>query len=165
MARGKFVTGRVNDDEVISEILQSLRRIFKAIQDYSQDVVTSFGITGPQLWALKTIFQHGGLPLGELSKAMLLHRSTVTGVVDRLEAKGYVERDRDPDDRRVIKVILTPAGQDLVKRAPHPVQGKIIYGLKKLKGNELRLIFDSVEKLVEIAEAKDVKATFFFNQE
>ena len=97
-------------DAQISETMQSLRRIFKAIQDYSQEVSNSFGITGPQLWALKIVSQHAGLALGDLSRKMYLHPSTVTGVIDRLESKGYVVRDRDSADRRVVKVNLTPCG-------------------------------------------------------
>jgi DNA-binding MarR family transcriptional regulator len=154
----------VTRNEAISETIQSLRRIFKAIQDYSQEVSQEFGITGPQLWALKTISADGSLPLGELSNKMYLHPSTVTGVVDRLEKKGYVVRDRGQEDRRVVEVKLTPKGKELVKKAPNPVQGKMIYGLRKLKPGELKKIHDSVERLVEIVEAKNVKVTFFFDQ-
>lgn len=152
-------------DFQVSETVQSLRRIFKAIQDYSQEVSASFGITGPQLWALKTISEYESLPLGELGRKMYLHPSTVTGVVDRLEAKGYVLRDRDREDRRVVNVRLTDKGKDLAKKAPNPVQGKMIYGLRNLESEELRVIYESMKKLAEIAEAQDVKATFFFDTE
>ncbi len=152
-------------DFQISETVQSLRRIFKAIQDYSQEVSGSFGITGPQLWALKTLSEYESLPLGELSRKMYLHPSTVTGVVDRLETKGFVMRDRDRDDRRVVKVCLTSAGKHLVKNAPNPVQGKMIYGLRNLSVEELRVIYESVKQLAGIVEAQDVKVTFFFEKE
>ena len=152
-------------DAQISETMQSLRRIFKAIEDYSQEVSSSFGITGPQLWALKIVSQHAGLPLGDLSRKMYLHPSTVTGVVDRLEDKGYVVRDRDSVDRRVVRVKLTPAGQDLAAKAPNPIQGKMIYGLMKLSENELNIIYESVRRLAEMAEAENVEVTFFFDQE
>ncbi len=152
-------------DGAISEIMQSLRRIFKAIQDYSHEVSSKFGITGPQLWALKTISQNGSLSLRDLSERMYLHPSTITGVVDRLEKKGYVIRKRDQVDRRVIYVELTADGRKLVRKAPNPAQGKMIYGLKNLKGRDLNLIYDSVQKLVEIMEAQNIEATFFFDKE
>lgn len=156
---------QVTREVAISEIMQSLRRIFKAIQDYSHEVSNKFGITGPQLWALKTISQNGKLSLGELTKKMYLHPSTITGVVDRLEKKGYVSRGRGQGDRRVTNVQLTPQGKKLVKRAPNPVQGKMIYGLRRLKKKKLNSIYDSVNKLVEIMEAQHVKVTFFFDQD
>ena len=149
----------------ISESMQSLRRISKAIQDYSQEVSKKFGITGPQLWALKTICVNGSLSLGELSKMMYLHPSTISGVVDRLEKKGYVLRDRVQEDRRVVKVPLTPKGKKLVKRAPNPIQGKMVYGLRKLEARNLNFIYAAIQKLVEIMAVQDVKATFFFDQE
>jgi DNA-binding MarR family transcriptional regulator len=152
-------------DVAISEIMQSLRRIIKSLQDYSQTVYSHFGITGPQLWALKTLSKRGSLSLGELSKGMYLHPSTVSGVVDRLEKKGYVVRNRTEKDRRVIKVQLTPKGGIVVKRAPNPVQGKMIYGLRKLKKEKLILIDESVQELVRIMEAQNLKVTFFFDEE
>jgi len=155
----------ISTDDEISETVQSLRRIVKTLEDYSQQVSSEFGITGPQLWALKTISEHDILPLGQLSKKMYLHPSTVTGVVDRLESKGYVARGRDTTDRRVVTVSLTASGKALVKKAPSPVQGKMIYGLRKLKREELHVIHESLRKLVEIVEAQDVRATFFFDKE
>ena len=156
---------RISTDDEISETVQSLRRIVKTLEDYSQQVSSEFGITGPQLWALKTISEHDVLPLGQLSKKMYLHPSTVTGVVDRLESKGYVARGRDATDRRIVTVSLTAAGRALVRKAPSPVQGKMIYGLRKLKRDELHVIHESLRKLAEIVEAENVKVTFFFDKE
>ncbi|PIV21617.1 MAG: MarR family transcriptional regulator [Deltaproteobacteria bacterium CG_4_8_14_3_um_filter_45_9] len=159
------MVGKANQDKAILGITQCLRRIIKSLQNYSSEVYSHFGITGPQLWVLKTIYQNGSLPLGELSKRMYLHPSTLTAAVDRLEKKGYVFRNRIEKDRRVINVQLTPKGNSLAKRAPKPIQGKMIYGLRKLKKDEVFLIYRSVEKLVEIMEAEKVKVTFLFDKE
>jgi len=159
------MVGKANQDKAILGITQCLRRIIKPLQNYSSEVYSHFGITGPQLWVLKTIYQNGSLPLGELSKRMYLHPSTLTAAVDRLEKKGYVFRNRIEKDRRVINVQLTPKGNSLAKRAPKPIQGKMIYGLRKLKKDEVFLIYRSVEKLVEIMEAEKVKVTFLFDKE
>jgi DNA-binding MarR family transcriptional regulator len=159
------MTRKADQDEVILGITQCLRRIIKSLQNYSSNVYSHFGITGPQLWVLKTIYQNGSLPLGELSKRMYLHPSTLTAAVDRLEKKGYVLRNRIEKDRRVINAQLTPEGNRLAKKAPNPIQGKMIYGLRKLKKDESFLIYRSVEKLVEIMEAEKVKVTFLFDQE
>src|SRR4030042_1983973 len=115
---------KTEQDKVILGIMHCLRRIMKSLQNYSQNVYSHFGITGPQLWVLKTIYQDGSMPLGELSKKMYLHPSTLTAAVDRLEKKGYVLRNRIEKDRRVINVQLTSKGNRLVKRAPKTIQGK-----------------------------------------
>ncbi len=154
-----------DQDAQIYETMQSIRRIIKALQDYSRDVCSHFGVTGPQLWVLKTISESSSLSLGGLSKKMYLHPSTISGVIDRLESKGYVVRERDNEDRRIVNVRLTHEGENLVRKAPNPVQGKMIYGLKQLKREELGLIYRSVQKLVEIMEAQNMKVTFFFDRE
>ncbi len=159
------MAARISRDTAISETMQSLRRIFKAIQNYSQEISREFGITGPQLWALKTIAQNEGMSLSELGKGMYLHPSTMTGLIDRLERKGFVLRERGQEDRRTIKIRLTPRGATLAKRCPNPIQGKMIHGLRKLKREELNSIFNSMQKLVRMMEAENVKATFFFDEE
>jgi DNA-binding MarR family transcriptional regulator len=85
---------RVGKTEEISETVRALRKIFKTIEDYPYEGSSSFGITGPQLWAFKTISQSERLTLGHLSKKMYLYPSTVMRVIDRLEGNGLV-RSRD----------------------------------------------------------------------
>ena len=147
-------------DVAVSGIMQSLRRIFKAIQDYSHEVSKNYGITGPQLWVIKTISLNGKLSLGDLGKGMYLQPSTITGLIDALERRGYVARVRDQEDRRVVKIQLTPKGQRLARKAPNPARGKKISGLTKLKRSELNVIFNSVQKLAQIMEAQNMKVPF-----
>ena len=52
----------------------------------------------------------------ELSRLLIMHRSNVTGLVDRLEARGLVQRRDSPHDRRVYRVILTAAGRKLLQQ-------------------------------------------------
>jgi len=155
---------QIGRDRAILETMQSLRRIFKATQNYSQEIYREFGVTGPQLWALKTISQNKDLSLKELGEAMYLHPSSMTGLIDRLEKRGFALRKRDERDRRVVKIRLTPKGTGLVKKSPNPIQGKLIHGLKNLKRGKLNSIFSSTRKLVEIMEAENVRATFFFDE-
>jgi hypothetical protein len=56
---------------------------------------------------------------------------------------------------------LTPKGKRWVKRAPNPVQGKRIHGLRQLRREELDFVLESVQTLGERMEAKNPKATFF----
>ena len=56
----------------------------------------------------------------ELSRQLVMHRSNMTGLVDRLEARGLLCRQNDPRDRRAFNVILTPAGKKLIRQVqPH----------------------------------------------
>lgn len=67
-------------------------------------------LTGPQFYVLATIGYTGGVPFSEIGEKMMVTVSNLTGIVDRLEEKGLVVRDRDLRDRRVVHVKLTPKG-------------------------------------------------------
>lgn len=149
----------------IAEIVQSFRRIFKAIQQYSEEVLKEFGVTGPQLWLLKMLRREGGTSVGELSQKMFLHISTVSGIIDRLEAKDYVARKKEAADRRVVTVHLTAAGKRIVDRAPEPSQGKLLYSLQNLSEKEVLEMHEALQKIVRLMEVDQVEAKFFFSEE
>jgi DNA-binding MarR family transcriptional regulator len=73
------------------------------------------GLTPPQFYVLATIGYAGGLPFGEIGAKMLVTVSNLTGIVDRLEEKKLVMRQRDAKDRRVVRVVLTEKGEKLYK--------------------------------------------------
>jgi hypothetical protein len=56
-------------------------------------------------------------------------------------------------------------GKEIGRKAPHPAQEKMIYGLKKLRKSELDAVSASGQKLVQMMEAQHVKVTRFFNEE
>ncbi len=67
--------------------------------------------------------QPGGSSQTELSRQLIMHRSNMTGLVDRLEARGLLRRQNDPRDRRAFNVVLTPAGRKLIREIqPHYYQ-------------------------------------------
>jgi len=73
------------------------------------------GLTPPQFYVLATIGYAGGLPFGEIGAKMMVTVSNLTGIVDRLEEKKLVTRERDEHDRRVVRVVLTDKGGKLYK--------------------------------------------------
>ncbi|NKE71228.1 MarR family winged helix-turn-helix transcriptional regulator [Candidatus Manganitrophus noduliformans] len=155
----------VSKKTAIAEIVQSFRKIFKAIHRYSEEVLKAFGVTGPQLWLLKTLRDEGGTSVGELSQKMYLHISTVSGIIDRLEKKGSVARKREAPDRRVVTVHLTPAGKRIVDKAPEPFQGKLLYSLENLSKEEVSEMHQALQKIVHLMELEQIEATFFFGEE
>jgi len=63
---------------------------------------------------MMTIDADGSLPMGALAEAMDVSQASVTGIVDRMEQRNLVERQRDGEDRRVVKVALTDEGRRLI---------------------------------------------------
>ncbi|TDT63267.1 MarR family winged helix-turn-helix transcriptional regulator [Fonticella tunisiensis] len=62
------------------------------------------GLTTPQIMVLATLSKYGSMRISELSEKLSLSNSTISGIVDRLENQGYVERVRSRKDRRVVHV-------------------------------------------------------------
>lgn len=149
--------------EDIAAIVQGLRRVVKALAVYSQEVHRNFGLTGPQLWAIKTLQRLGPLSAGELAGELVVHQSSVSVLVDRLEERNLVRRARGKPDRRFVRIELTGRGRELAANAPEPAQGRLLYALKAMTAPEVRNIRRSVDRLVDAMEATDIKAPFFFS--
>src|SRR4051812_21997851 len=80
-----------------------------------EEDLEKLGLTPPQFYVLATIGYAGGLPFGEIGAKMMVTVSNLTGIVDRLEEKKLVIRNRDDKDRRVVHVLLTDKGAKLYK--------------------------------------------------
>lgn len=143
-------------------VMKSLRRIVKALHEYSTSVEKRFGLTGPQLWALWELNRAGSLSLKALSAHMHLDPSTVTGVVDRLQKRGLVERATDAEDRRRVVLSLTEAGAQLLKAAPHPAQGQLLHALHAMNREEVDQLDQTLRQLAAVMETGSQDVQFFF---
>jgi DNA-binding MarR family transcriptional regulator len=83
------------------------------------------GLTGAQYNVLNVLAgRKAGMSQRELSEALVVDRSNVTGLLDRMERAGWVRRADDPKDRRVYRVTLTASGRQLWKKAnPRYLEG------------------------------------------
>lgn len=142
--------------------MQSLRRIVKALHEYSMSVEKQFGLTGPQLWALWELSRAGTLSLKALSARMHLDPSTVTGVVDRLQKRGLLVRATDPEDRRRVVLSLTAEGSHLLKEAPHPAQGQLLHALHGMGLEEVERLNQTLKQLATDMEVDASDVRFFF---
>lgn len=70
----------------------------------------ALGISGPQRFALRLVGVRPGVTPRDLASAMHLHASTITGIIQRLEQRGFVRREANPADGRVSHLYLTAAG-------------------------------------------------------
>lgn len=133
-------------------ILHAIRRISRAVDLYSKQLVLRFGITAPQLLVLDEIVAKGAMMVRTVANEIHLSSSTLVGIIDRLEAKGLARRERATGDRRKVMVVATEAGHSLVARAPSALQGTLAEALKHLPNEEQLLIARSLEKIVDLME-------------
>ena len=140
-------------------VLQSLRRIIRAVEMHSKKLAHSHKITGPQLGCLAAIKEDGPLTTTKLAQAVYLSPSTIVGIVDRLEEKMLVTRHRGSKDRRQVQIFLTEAGEQLLDRAPSALQDTLAEALKSLPELEQVSITLALEKIVDLMEAGKIEAS------
>ena len=93
-----------------AEIEDLIRQFVRIMNKRLRDSVKHTSITSPQLFALLSIYRESGLTIGDLCERMFLACSTISGLIDRLEKIQLVERYRDEEDRRVVRLKLTEKG-------------------------------------------------------
>jgi DNA-binding MarR family transcriptional regulator len=151
--------------DLVADIIDNIRRIFQVVNEHSKEAERKTGITGPQLWAIKTIAEGAPIMVSEIASRMHLHAATVVGILDRLEARGLARRVRSLEDRRVVRVELTVQGERLVKRAPEVAQGLLVSGLEKLDTRNLKKIETALDRLVEILGAQKIPPQLILSSE
>lgn len=144
------------DAAQIGLIIDDLRRLFQVVNAVSKRAVRDTGLTGPQLWAIKTISEAAPLPVSDLARRMHLHPATVVGILDRLGKRKLIQRTRSTEDRRVVMIELTVHGEELVRRAPHVAQGLLVQGLEQLPATKKRTVAAGLRSLVEILGAEEI---------
>jgi DNA-binding MarR family transcriptional regulator len=97
----------------------SLMRVQQVVLGRLDALLRPLGLTFARYEALVllTFSSRGSLPLGKMGERLQVHPTSVTSIVDRLEAAGLVVRKPHPEDGRAVLAEITPAGRDLVEEA------------------------------------------------
>lgn len=135
-------------------ILQSVRRIAQTVEQHSKRITATHNITSPQLVALMAIAQLGPSTLRAIGRAIHLSPSTVVGIVDRLEEKQLVRRERDTRDRRNVHVTVTAAGEALIAQAPSALPQGFASALAALPEHDRHTLVVVLEQFATLLEVK-----------
>ena len=116
-------------DPATRAVLDSIRRIVRALRESSRKTERSVGLGAAQLFVLQRLAGGPPLSINELADRTLTHQSSVSVVVSRLVRGGLVARTRAAADGRRVEITLTPAGRALLERAPAAAQDQLIGAL------------------------------------
>lgn len=103
-------------EDVVWELESQLRAVSSSVRKHGRAILTDFDMTPPQFDALVSVYDGDLLTMGDLSARLGLAYSTTTDLVNRLERRAFVERMRDVEDRRVVRVRLMQAGEEFIGR-------------------------------------------------
>jgi MarR family 2-MHQ and catechol resistance regulon transcriptional repressor len=131
--------------------LRELARCFQAFESYSSAHIRMLGLTPPQFDIIATLGNTAGMSFKELGEKTLITKGTLTGVVDRLEARGIVRRVGSDTDRRSTRVELTDAGAALFD--------KVFPGVVA-RTKQVFAILDDTERLALEASLRRLRESF-----
>ncbi len=127
----------------LREISQTLRRPLDA--EYARGQLTA-----PQRIVMQTLYHSESMSLKDLCERVSLSHSTVSGIVDRLQERGMVDRRTDSADRRVTRIAVSPAvRQFMQQRAPQLTARPLIEALAQLSGKDRRAVARALRLLRE----------------
>ncbi len=126
----------------------SIMRAQQVVLAAVDEALRPFGLTFARYegLVLLTFSRRGSLPLGKMGDRLMIHPTSVTNIIDRLEAQGLVNRVPHPTDGRTTLATVTPEGRALAKRATRAVN-EIALGLGMLDDRDLRELFRIVRKI------------------
>lgn len=135
-------------DEVVGALL-SLHRYLRA---YAKKVSAELGISGRQLATLRLLHEARSCSVGQIAAHLFIADSTASELLDGLQERGFIIRTRLGDDNRVAMVALTPAGEELVQRAPLGGVGLLRQRLRSQSPETLAILAQALTLLGELIE-------------
>lgn len=143
----------------IEEVLIALRRVIRATDLHSKYLAKTTGLTAPQILLLQTLRDKGQVTIGELAQEMSLSQATVTTILDRLEKRGLVYRQRSLSDKRKVHAYLTESAMETLKSAPIPLQDRFTREFSKLDEWEQAMIMSALKRVAQMMDAQHIDAS------
>ncbi|HHY76388.1 MAG TPA: MarR family transcriptional regulator [Firmicutes bacterium] len=145
-------------DDAVAKIERLLRHVAFIIKKRGRDILGDFGITNPQFNALLVLREHPNITMGELCDKLYLACSTATDLVDRMEKNGFLERKRDTQDRRVIRLSISEMGKRVISEVVAARRRYVSSILEKLTEEEINQLAQSLDRLHSLMLQEEVNS-------
>ena len=133
--------------ESVASMEKELRYISHLIKQKGREILSNYTITPPQFVALQWLHESGDMTIGDLSNKMYLAFSTTTDLVDRMEKNELVQRVRDEQDRRVVRIHLLPEGERIIQEVIEKRQNYLRELLQNFEVDEAQELLKLLKKL------------------
>ncbi|WP_413363002.1 MarR family winged helix-turn-helix transcriptional regulator [Lysinibacillus sp. 3P01SB] len=133
--------------ESVASLEKELRYISHLIKQKGREILSNYTITPPQFVALQWLHESGDMTIGDLSNKMYLAFSTTTDLVDRMEKSELVQRVRDEQDRRVVRIHLLAEGERIIQEVIEKRQDYLRELLDNFETDEARDLLQLLQKL------------------
>jgi len=130
-------------------IFLALLKTADALGMEAEQLVRSVNLTGTQYNVLRILRGAGldGLACGGIGERMITHDPDITRLLDRMEKRGLITRERQKDDRRVVKTRITPQGLELIKPLDQPMRDLHKRQFRHMTGARLKTLYALLEEI------------------
>ena len=143
----KLIAYEDNSMDKVDCIFFQLSKAYQLGNRFLTQKVSELNLTSVQAMILGFLDQEDQVTSSELGKRAELDSATLTGILDRLEAAGFIERRGNPDDRRSIHIHLTKKGKSMAREAARLIAEANTEFLQILNENQKRDLLNIIEKL------------------
>ncbi|MDE1316157.1 MarR family transcriptional regulator [Vibrio aestuarianus] len=141
------------------EVLITIRQIIRATDLHSKKINKDFGLTSPQLLLMREIKSSENVTIRQLSSNTNMSQATATSILDRLEKRGLITRQRDQQDKRKVHALLTTEGNQLLLNAPTLLQDNFIDQFQALSSWEQTLILSSLQRISSMMKKPEIETS------
>ena len=131
------------------QFMQKLWDLAHALDVRSKRMAKELGVTGPQRLVIRVLGQSPGMTPSDMSRTLGMHRSTLTGILARLERQGTIERRNDDTDRRRVRFRLTPRGARLDRERKGTVEAAVRRALGRVNDSTVEVAVGLLETLTD----------------
>jgi DNA-binding MarR family transcriptional regulator len=146
------------DPPLTTETMRVLRRILRAAERGSRGLAAATGLTPSQLLVLQEVERRRETTPTVIANTLKFSQATVTNIVDRLVAAGYLTRNRADRDRRSFDLRATDSGRAALEAAPDMLQDRFRNGFADLAPWEQAMILAALERVADLLGARDFDA-------
>lgn len=137
------------------KVVRVLKKLKNIIKKNMGHCFKKLNLTGPQGMLVGTLAHHGEMKISDLSDMLGLSNSTVSGIIDRLENQGLVERVRSKEDRRVVYVNVTPKFRKESRENFEEINKIFDTMMDKATPEEMQAILKGLETLEKLIERQE----------
>lgn len=135
-----------------------MRQVIRATDLHSKKLIRDFGLTTPQILVLRAADNQKLVTIRMISDSVSLSQATVTTILNRLEQRNLVSRERSGADKRAVQVRLTETGRRVLADAPDLLHESFIRKFTALEAWEQTMLLASMQRIAKLMEAERLDA-------
>lgn len=147
------VSGEATKPDLTDDIMADIRATMSQLKCASSERLLRLGVSMAQLHILYTVQRNGEMTMSRLAEVLDVSLSNATGLIDRMEERGFIERNRVPTDRRIVLVRVTIAGERMLREVDALTDDLLRSVLGRLPASQLRGVRLAISALREAVES------------